>query len=190
MRLIAASQRDLAAEVAAGRFRKDLYFRLHVLEIVLPPLRQRMDDIPALVRTLLDRIAPDRSLQPAPETLTRLAAWDWPGHVRELRNVLEHAAAQCTGSIILPAHLPRGLSGGPDSATLDRRLDTALAAWVAARLKTPGIHYDAMHDELETRLLSALLPHFDNRPTRLAASLDINRNTLRKRLGRSDTQES
>jgi len=189
VRLIAATQRDLAAEVAAGRFRKDRYFRLNVIEIPLPALRQRMDDLPDLAHHLLTRIAPERNLQLAPETLTRLRSYDWPGHVRELRNVLEHAAAHSTGALLQPSHLPPSLRGGPDTATIDRRLDNALTAWASARLKQSGIHYDTIHDELESRLLAALLPHFDNRPTRLAAALNMNRNTLRKRLGRDQTEE-
>jgi DNA-binding NtrC family response regulator len=184
VRLIAATQCDLAAEVAAGRFRKDLYFRLNVIEISLPALRQRLEDVPALAEALLARIAPGRHLRLAPEVLTRLRNYDWPGHVRELRNVLEHAAAQSTGAVLQLPHLPPALRGGPDTAAIDRRLDNALDAWLSMRLKQPGIRYDALHGELEGRLLAALLPHFDNRPTRLAAALDMNRNTLRKRLGR------
>ncbi|HWB03817.1 MAG TPA: sigma-54 dependent transcriptional regulator [Verrucomicrobiales bacterium] len=186
VRIIAATHRDLAGEVTAGRFRKDLYFRLNVIEIVLPALRQRMDDIPSLTKTLLARIAPGRDLEAAPETLTRLASWDWPGHVRELRNALEHAASVSSGPLLLPSHLPSSLRGTLDTASIDRRLHNALTAWAAARLKQPGINYDTMHEQLESRLLSVLLPHFENRPTRLAAALNMNRNTLRKRLGRDD----
>jgi DNA-binding NtrC family response regulator len=184
VRIIAATHRDPAGEAAAGRFRKDLYFRLNVIEISLPALRQRMDDIPALAQVLLARIAPGRELQLAPETLTRLTSWDWPGHVRELRNALEHAASVSSGPLLLPSHLPPALRGGPDSAAIDRRLHNALAAWITARLKRPSPTYDVLHDELESRLLTVLLPHFENRPTRLAAALKMNRNTLRKRLGR------
>lgn len=185
VRIIAATQRDLASEVTAGRFRRDLYFRLHVIEIVLPALRQRMEDIPALTATLLERIAPGRGLQPSPDFLARLASWDWPGHVRELKNALEHAVSVSPGPLLLPAHLPAPMRAPKDSAAPARRLDSALAAWVAARLRSDDpLSYDALHDDLEGRLLAALLPHFDNRPTRLAAALNMNRNTLRKRLGR------
>jgi DNA-binding NtrC family response regulator len=128
-------------------------------------------------------------LQLAPETLTRLTSWDWPGHVRELRNALEHAASVSSGPLLLPSHLPPSLRGGPDSAAIDRRLHNALAAWITARLKRPSPTYDVLHDELESRLLTVLLPHFENRPTRLAAALKMNRNTLRKRLGRDVTSE-
>lgn len=191
VRIIAATQRDLAAEVAAGRFRRDLYFRLHVIEIVLPPLRQRAEDIPAIAEVLLRRIAPGRDCQLAPETLARLTAWDWPGHVRELKNALEHAVSVSAGPLLLPSHLPPALRGGArDPSTLERRLDNALSAWAAAKLKQPGINYDALHDDIEGRLLAALLPHFDNRPTRLASALNMNRNTLRKRLGRDVPPES
>ncbi len=189
-RIITTSHRDLAGEVAAGRFRKDLYFRLHVIEIILPPLRQRMEDLPALAQALLAQLSPGREIRLAPETLTRLAACDWPGHVRELRNALEHAAAVSSGPLLLPTHLPPALRGGPDTAAIDRRLHNALASWTSTRLKQPSVTYDTIHDELENRLLSVLLPHFEHRPTRLASALKMNRNTLRKRLGRDLPPES
>jgi len=97
IRVVAASKRNLKMEVERGKFREDLYFRLAVVPIELPPLRERRDDIPVLVRTLLARIAESDPSGTTPttlsdETLDALAAHDWPGNIRELRNVLERAA--------------------------------------------------------------------------------------------------
>jgi two-component system response regulator HydG len=94
-RIVAATNRDIDAEVKAGRFREDLYYRLAVIEVTLPPLRDRPDDIPLLARHFLRKIAreraePERKLAPA--TRERLGAYPWPGNVRELLNALEHAA--------------------------------------------------------------------------------------------------
>ena len=99
VRVIAATKRDLQREVAAGKFREDLYFRLAVVPVTVPPLRARRDDIPALVTHILKAASGD-GLSVSPETLQALAAHDWPGNVRELRNVLERAIymAQATGS--------------------------------------------------------------------------------------------
>jgi transcriptional regulator with GAF, ATPase, and Fis domain len=99
VRVIAATKRDLQREVAAGKFREDLYFRLAVVPVTVPPLRARRDDIPALVNHMV-KIAGGDGLAVPPETMQALAAHDWPGNVRELRNVLERAIymAQATGS--------------------------------------------------------------------------------------------
>jgi DNA-binding NtrC family response regulator len=92
VRILAATNRDLAAEVNAGNFREDLYFRLAVVQVELPPLRARREDIPVLVRQFVERLAPG-SQPPSPETLKALAAQPWPGNVRELRNAVERAIA-------------------------------------------------------------------------------------------------
>jgi transcriptional regulator with GAF, ATPase, and Fis domain len=98
VRVIAATKRDLQREVHAGKFREDLYFRLAVVPVTVPPLRQRREDIPLLVTYMLKQAGGDLSV--SSETLAALAAHDWPGNVRELRNVLERAIymAQATGS--------------------------------------------------------------------------------------------
>jgi DNA-binding NtrC family response regulator len=91
VRVIAATQVDLEAEVAAGRFRRDLYHRLAVLHLELPPLRARKEDIPRLVRRFVDAIRPGGAVEIPPDTLAALGEHDWPGNVRELRNVVERA---------------------------------------------------------------------------------------------------
>lgn len=181
LRLITASNKDLREEVRAGRFREDLYYRLYVLEVALPPLRERLSDLPALADSFLSQLAPGRALQLAPGTLRVLESHSWPGNVRELRNVLEHALAVSSGGIIHPQHLPSELRGGGESAS-PATLEHALASWVDLRL-SEGASYREMHGALEALLLRLLLARFGGRPTILARETRMNRVTLRKKLG-------
>jgi DNA-binding NtrC family response regulator len=180
LRIIAATNQDLTQAIAEKRFREDLLYRLRVLEVKLPPLKARMSDLPTLCSYLLAGIAKERSLALSDDALSLLKRHDWPGNVRELRNVLEHAAAVCSGSLILPQHLPLELRH-PSGSAHPAILDGALQEWLEAKL-TEGVNYDAIHDELESKLLSALLPRYENKPTLLARALDMNRATLRKKL--------
>ena len=114
VRVLAATARDLEEEVAAGRFREDLFYRLHVIRLHVPPLRERMEDIPLLCGRLLDRIAAKLDRQPPellPATLAVLLRHRWPGNVRELGNALERAMVLAEGSLILPENLPENLVG-------------------------------------------------------------------------------
>lgn len=180
LRLITATHRDLRAEVKAGRFREDLVYRLRVLEIPLPALAERKEDLPVLTASLLAKLAPGRNLHLAPATIELLAQHNWPGNVRELRNVLEHAAAVCAGPVVLPQHLPRELrpivAGNAESAALD----AALANWLATRLAA-GTTYDEISADLESIVLRHLLRRYNDRPSVLARELNINRATLLKR---------
>jgi DNA-binding NtrC family response regulator len=111
-RLIAATHRDLAQLVADGRFRQDLYFRLNVFHIALPPLRERRDDIPALVEHFARRHAETMGKPPCScsnETMRLLLAHHWPGNVRELSNIVERATILASSGVILPEHLPAEL---------------------------------------------------------------------------------
>jgi two-component system NtrC family response regulator len=106
VRVVAATNRNLEEEVRAGRFRQDLYFRLSVLPIRVPPLRERMEDLPLLVEALLQRISTgSRPKRLSAAALKRLLAHDWPGNVRELRNVLERAVLLAPGDEVGPADL-------------------------------------------------------------------------------------
>ncbi|HEX4086876.1 MAG TPA: sigma-54 dependent transcriptional regulator [Chthoniobacteraceae bacterium] len=179
LRLITATNKSLREEVRAGHFREDLYYRLHVLEIGLPPLRDRKTDLPALSAFLLGAIAPDRSMQISPAAADILQRHPWPGNVRELRNALEHAAAVSGGPVILPHHLPRELRdpAAPDAAAT---LDPALASWLDEKVRA-GLNYRQIHDELEAMSLRHLLARYGGKPTILARELRMNRVTLRKR---------
>jgi DNA-binding NtrC family response regulator len=181
LRLITATNRNLREEVRAGRFREDLYYRLHVLEITMPPLRERTGDIPALAAFFLGSLAPERRLLLSPATLAQLEGHDWPGNIRELRNVLEHAVAVSSGGVILPQHLPAALrQTGGDVPASASALESSLASWLQQRL-TEGATYKEMHDALEKMALRHLLARFDGKPTVLARETKMNRVTLRKK---------
>ena len=118
VRVVAATAKDLEKAVADGTFRDDLFYRLHVVRLRVPPLRERRDDLPEIAHHLLDEIAA-RLSRPrprlGPEALDALEAYDWPGNVRELRNALEHAVIVGEGDL-MPAHLPAHIRGGARSA--------------------------------------------------------------------------
>ncbi|MBT9539427.1 sigma 54-interacting transcriptional regulator [Thiobacillus sp.] len=110
-RLIAATHRDLKGMVERGSFRRDLYYRLSVFPIFLPALRERRADIALLAETLLTRLAPGRIYNLSPEALARLQAYDFPGNIRELRNIIERAILMADGDTLLAEHLPPELTG-------------------------------------------------------------------------------
>lgn len=183
LRIIAATNQDLTLAVTEKRFREDLLYRLRVLEVKLPSLRERMSDLPGLCAYLLAGMVGDRKLMVSEEALTVLKHHTWPGNVRELRNALEHAAAVCTGPVILASHLPAELhtANTTGGASTTSAFDAALHEWVEARL-SEGLKYDALHDDLESHLLAVLLPRFENKPTIMARELEMNRATLRKKI--------
>lgn len=113
VRLIAATNIDLQERVQSKEFREDLYYRLAVIPILIPPLRERLEDVAVLTRQILARIATARQSPPldvAPETMGVLQAYPWPGNVRELENILERASAFCDGETLRPKDLPPELS--------------------------------------------------------------------------------
>ncbi len=122
VRVVSATNKDLEAEVAAGRFRQDLFFRLHVLPVKLPPLRERREDIPVLVSHFIRKLAPKtnpkvRAISDA--ALGRIMAYHWPGNVRELENAIEQSLVFAEGEEITPAALPQFLQGGAEEDRLD-----------------------------------------------------------------------
>jgi two-component system, NtrC family, response regulator AtoC len=124
IRVIAATNRDLLKAVERGDFRQDLFYRLQVFDIRVPPLRERRADIPPLIEALLQDIS--KSLARPPAGLTRgareaLLRYDWPGNVRELRNALERAAILCQGGLIHPNHFALEGSGNPPGVSTDLR---------------------------------------------------------------------
>ena len=121
VRVLAATNRDLEAAYRNGDFRKDLYFRLNVVTVQLPPLRERRSDIPLLVRWFLDRLSKESSGQVTPAAMKCLLQYDWPGNVRELENCIERATALGDGELIDVEDLPTGVRNGAAS-TADARL--------------------------------------------------------------------
>ena len=188
-RILAGTATSLLTEVRASRFREDLYYRLKIIEVTLPALIDRAEDIPVLAAFFLGQSAKsDREISLSPEALACLKAHPWPGHVRELQNAMQHAAAVCTAPLILPRHLPESIARPDATATgpnrLETELDTALTRWLDHLLTVPADQlptYDTLSGTVESLLLRKLLQRFDNRPTHLAAALQMNRATLRRK---------
>ncbi|HBJ87995.1 MAG TPA: sigma-54-dependent Fis family transcriptional regulator [Verrucomicrobiales bacterium] len=172
-RVFSASSRELAD------LREDLFYALAVLQVTLPPLTERTGDIPALAASFLG----ERVL--SAEALAALKAYAWPGNVRELKAAMTHAAAVCSGSTILPHHLPANLVKAEDTNHLEETMKRSLTAWLDQR--TTGTDetmpaYDDLLETVETSMLEMLLKRFDGKPTRLAAAMKMNRATLRRKL--------
>jgi DNA-binding NtrC family response regulator len=176
-RLITATSKDLREEVRAGRFREDLYYRLQVLEVTLPPLRERLDDLVALSACFLAELAPGKTFALSPEAIATLRRHDWPGNVRELHNVIQHVVTVCPGGKILPQHLPRSIEPKPGSLP---PFEAVLAAWLDNKLSVHAT-YREMQDEIEGMALRHLLARFNGKPTALARATKMNRVTLRRK---------
>jgi len=122
VRVVSATNKNLEAEVAAGRFRQDLFFRLHVLPVKLPPLRERREDIPVLCQHFIAKLAPKTNTRVravSDAALGRIMAYHWPGNVRELENAIEQALVFAEGEEISPSALPQFLQGGAEEDRLD-----------------------------------------------------------------------
>ena len=187
VRIIAATNRDLAPLIAAGAFREDLFYRLNVVPITLPPLRDRAEDIPALARHFLVLAAADglprRTLSnPAAQ---QLAVQAWRGNVRELRNFIFRLALLAREDHITPAALQPFLADiaqAPMSAGDCPGLAASVAAWLRGNPVPAGELYDAALAAFERPLFEAVLQQTAGNQLRAAQQLGINRNTLRKRL--------
>jgi two-component system, NtrC family, response regulator PilR len=194
VRLVSATHKDLAAEVAAGRFRQDLFYRLNVIQIRVPPLRERLEDLPEISTRVLERIAHDAGVSPAPRltaaALETLARYAFPGNVRELENLLHRALALAGGEWIDAVEL-----GLPDALLDDTSSDTQFAAMdeevhatrAAGEVSVPDALPEdlaAYLDEVERAiLLRALEKHRYNR-TAAAASLGLSLRQIRYRMAR------
>jgi DNA-binding NtrC family response regulator len=124
VRVVAATQKVLEAEVEAGRFRRDLFQRVEAFHVRIPPLRTRKEDIPLLARHFVDAFAPGRAVQIPPETIAALTDYEWPGNVRELRHAVERALATAPEDPVLYAHL---LGIGSRTPAIDSRRDARLS---------------------------------------------------------------
>jgi PAS domain S-box-containing protein len=130
VRIISATNKDLEHEMHAGRFRRDLYYRLCVMPLLVPPLRERKNDIPLLADHFIKNVAgkkADGRQALSPEALLTLIAYDWPGNVRELQNTIKYAYVKCKGTVIEPVHLPAGLRALPAQPARPRKRQRKLA---------------------------------------------------------------
>jgi two-component system response regulator PilR (NtrC family) len=175
-RIMAATNRDLQQDVQAGRFREDLFYRLNVIQIRLPPLRERSEDLPEFCAYFIARFAADLG-QPAPtlspEAIRLLQAHAWPGNLRELGNVLERAVTLATGEVIGPELLPpglRGLGAGP------------VPTGQAAELPPEGLDLQAHLEAIERRILEKALARAGGVKTEAARLLAMTFRSFRYRL--------
>ncbi len=171
-RIIAATNRDLGAEVEAGRFREDLYYRLNVIALTAPPLRDRREDVPLLVDHFLGVYCKKNGrprLAVAREVVSRLTDYGWPGNVRELENVIERAAVLCRGDVLRLEDLPDAVAqaSAPAPAALTFPIGTPL-------------------DEVEMRMIRETLKHTQGDKPLAAQLLRISARTIYRKLGESD----
>jgi transcriptional regulator with PAS, ATPase and Fis domain len=172
--VVAATNKDPVQAVRGGAFREDLFYRLNVFSVAMPPLRQRKDDIPLLVEAFIEEFNAkyDKRVKGVDDAaLQRLIRWHWPGNVRELRNAIERAVVGCSGDLVAPDCLPVAAPGQP--AAQDG--EDAVLIRVGTTL-----------DDAEQALLRRTLASVGNNKTRAAEILGITPKTLRSKLGRSD----
>jgi two-component system nitrogen regulation response regulator GlnG len=192
VRVLAATNRDLEILMKDGRFREDLYYRLNVVTLNLPPLRERRRDIPLLVDHFLAKYRGELGERGvAPDALNRLVGHDWPGNVRELENVIQRAIVMATGGVILPEHLPIGPVSAAASVAVDATLEEIIERKLIDCVRGLRSHasanlYDLVVGLVEKPLLRAVLRETGGNQVRAAQILGINRNTLRKKLTEHD----
>ena len=182
VRVVTATNRKIEEDVKAGLFRQDLYYRINVIRVELPPLRERRDDIPALAESFMARFAEEMGKELrgfTPDALRALIAHDYPGNVRELENILERAATLAGSSMIGLGDLPQELSG--------------LAGGTAPRLlilPEEGCHLDEVLTEVERRFLTQALERTGGGRTKAAKLLGISFRSLRYRLEKQSIDEN
>jgi two-component system nitrogen regulation response regulator GlnG len=193
IRILAATHQDLSRQMAEGQFRHDLFFRLNVFQVHLPPLRERPEDIVPLAEHFLRRFEP-RALPLLPQTVRFLEGQTWLGNVRELRNALEHAAIIARGGPLLPEHFPIAV-GGAAPANPAEVLAAAVRQWVAARIRecgpeAPSDLYGELLRCVEPPCLDEVMRRLQGNRWVAAKWLGLNRATVRKKLGLYNLQDS
>jgi two-component system nitrogen regulation response regulator GlnG len=183
LRILTATNQDLARCVAEGRFRHDLYFRLNVFQVHLPPLRERPEDIEPLATHFLRRFRP-AALPLLPEVVRYLQGLPWFGNVRELRNALEHAAILARDGPLLPEHFPT-FTTGPGGSPADQ-LAAGVRKWLAEQVRAAAQQPRELHNELlrivEPALLGDVMRRLRGNRWVAAQWLGLNRATVRKKL--------
>ena len=193
VRIIAATNRRLEAAIAQKAFREDLYYRLNVIPISLPPLRERKEDIPELIDLFTHRFVEEYQLPEiriSTEVVKLLTAYEWPGNVRELENAIKRALVMCAGQMLLPEHFdpilnePSALSPG-QQGNLDAQIYGVLHAYVEQHIESeapPGELYAEIRAIFEKPLFKIALEHTNGNRSKAADILGINRNTLHTKL--------
>lgn len=189
-RMIAATNRCLPEQIAAGTFREDLYFRLSVFQIHLPPLRERPDDIPLLVRHFLRLLGREVTAnEPSRDVLDELKSRDWTGNVRELRNTIERAVVVSRGQPIQCEHLPPPMISASEPVTkLPESLNSQIAEWTKLQIAAQSSEtertdfYEQFLETTEPPMLQAVFDHCRQNRAATARLLGIHRTTLRQKL--------
>ena len=179
VRVLAATNRSLDEMVAAGRFRQDLYYRINVVRLRVPPLRDRLEDVPLLVEHFVRKLNLRTGRDVAGVDRTALAALmrhDWPGNVRELENAVEHAFALCPGALIAPEHLPEKLKAVPGSGFLVPGSGDGLQ---------PGTTPGSTLEEIEAQTIRQALKRHGGRRADAARELGIDPSTLWRKMRRA-----
>jgi DNA-binding NtrC family response regulator len=178
VRVIATSDPGLVQDVETGVFREDLYYRLSMVHVAIPPVRQRRDDVTALTRHLLARIAEQpgmRGLGITEAALVMLSAYDWPGNVRQLHDVLFRASALCDGDALTIEDFPQIASQSSPSPQPTKAAEAGVA------LYRPDGHLRAL-DDIEADVIRLAIGHYRGRMTEVARRLGIGRSTLYRKL--------
>jgi len=183
VRIIGATNRDLSEAVSQGRFREDLYYRFNVVQIKVPPLRERGEDIPLLIKSFLKEAVEKLETgekELAKETRAFLEKYDWPGNVRELENVIKRACVLSTGTIIEKKDL---LIEEANSYSIKDFLEEKLKRYLKDMAKITNFNlYDTVLSEVEKALISIVLKETNGNQLKTARLLGINRNTLRTKI--------
>ena len=188
VRLIAATHRNLKVLSAEGRFRPDLYYRLGVFTIHLPPLRERGDDLALLAERYLRRYSRELGREVrelAPEAMERLRSYGWPGNIRELQSVLKQALLRASGTVLLPAFLPEPLGANGQTAPLSSAgEEPGVEAWIVHQRLGSDVRdlYANAHRELDRLLLPRVMEYARGSQHQAALLLGIARQTLRLKL--------
>lgn len=191
VRIIAATNQDLAVAVKDKRFREDLYFRLRVVPVTLPPLRERREDIPELTTHFLRKMTQEMGSAATgitPEAMTLLTDYAWPGNVRELENALLRAAVLSSGPLLTPADFSLPRTSAPPSAELaDLSFEEIVRRRLTSYLQQPasfeaGDLHARVIGQVEKPLIELVLDRMRGNQLKAAEVLGINRNTLRKRI--------
>jgi transcriptional regulator with PAS, ATPase and Fis domain len=191
VRVVAATNKDPQQAVSSGQLRGDLYYRLNVFNIRMPPLREHLSDIPAIAQKMIDDMNERHHCTVsglAPDVLSRLMAYDWPGNVRELRNTIERATVLAGTGVISATHLPPGFGepGYGVSATASAEMSGGVRVAVSASPRTDAnsvvVEVGTTVDEAEKQLILKTLASTNNNKTRAAEILGITTKTLQNKL--------
>jgi len=180
VRIICASNKDLAEEVEKGNFRQDLYYRLNVISIKIPSLRQRREDIPLLFNYMLDHIGHEwdsKVKHVDPEVMWLLKNYSWPGNVRELQNVVERIISIADGDVIKLEHLPESILNNTDNIGEGSQLPKAKIEDMRQTRKQ-------LFEEKESQRITFLLAQFGGNISQVAKEMGVARSTLYRKMQR------